>query len=334
MTDNKPVNTQPESDEMDLGQLFQMIGRGFERLFRGFLRIFLYLKKKFLKLAILAVIGLAIGYGLNQLIRTKLKTEVIVRPNLDSKNYLYDVVDEIQSNILARDTSFFAKRGIDISNLQGFEITVEPVGDNNAEENTDEQLKYLELLQKFENDDLVKDVFRTEILNKSTLNHRITFFYKNTSLGNQYAEKLMEYINSNKYYNDLVKLNKENAEEKIKQNQNLIAQIDVLVTNYSEKMTKSQQMDMGRIVFDSENKIDITGLLELKNNLTRDIERKKLEMLVQKEPVLVLNFGNNQEVQKSFIAKKVVLIPLILMALFFLVDFVKYMNRKAGEVNL
>ena len=34
------------SDEIDLGQLFQMIGRGFNKLGISFLRLFLYLKKR------------------------------------------------------------------------------------------------------------------------------------------------------------------------------------------------------------------------------------------------------------------------------------------------
>ncbi|MFT5737592.1 MAG: hypothetical protein ACI9SG_001941, partial [Maribacter sp.] len=45
MADNQANNNQNNSDEIDLGQLFRMIGNGFNSLFRGFLKVFLYLKK-------------------------------------------------------------------------------------------------------------------------------------------------------------------------------------------------------------------------------------------------------------------------------------------------
>ena len=109
----------PSSDEIDLGQLFKMIGNGFNKLFNSFLKFFPYLKKNFVRLATLAVIGLAIGFSLNLVISKKLKTEVIVKPNLESKSYLYDVVDEIEANIKAKEPVFFRNIGIDIEHLDG-----------------------------------------------------------------------------------------------------------------------------------------------------------------------------------------------------------------------
>ncbi|MEL6306400.1 MAG: hypothetical protein AAFQ20_16680 [Bacteroidota bacterium] len=55
------------NDEIDLGQLFQLIGKGFNRLGVGFLRLFLYLKKRALILSGLVILGVAMGYGLNQI---------------------------------------------------------------------------------------------------------------------------------------------------------------------------------------------------------------------------------------------------------------------------
>ena len=55
MASNQSPSTQSNSDEIDLGQLFQLIGRGFNAIFRWFLRVFLYLKKN-----ILLLIGLVV----------------------------------------------------------------------------------------------------------------------------------------------------------------------------------------------------------------------------------------------------------------------------------
>jgi hypothetical protein len=334
MENQIPPNDRRPSDEIDLGQLFQMIGRGFTNLFRFFLRLFVYLSRNIIKLGIIILLGLAIGFGLNLIVTKRLKTEVIVKPNLESKNYLYDVVDEIQANIKAADTAFFGEIGIDIEDVRGLRISVEPVEEKGEETNIDDDIKYLELLEKFRGDDLIGDVVRTEILNKSTLNHRITFYYKKAATGKAIAGKLLDYINSNEYFNELVAIYRNNAQDRILQDQSLVVQIDGLVENYSDKLTSRELRGEGRILLDEQEQLDIPGLLNLKNSLIRDIERKKLEIQGQKEAIRVINFGKTQEVQKSFFGKSIVLVPLILIILFFLIDFYKYLNRKAREMQL
>ena len=165
------------SDEIDLGQLFQLIGKGFREVFRAFLGFYLYLKKNIFILGGLAILGVAIGYALNQITTNLMKTEVIVKPNMESRNYLYEVVDEIQANIKAEDTLFFKSLGISVKNLKDFEITVESLGD--TRNNGDKGMEYLELLKGFEgSSEAISDIVRAEILSKSTLiNHKVSFLF-------------------------------------------------------------------------------------------------------------------------------------------------------------
>ncbi len=326
-------NRDKQSDEIDLGQLFQMIGNAFQRLFRSFLGLFVYLKRNAIKLGILAIVGLAIGFGLNQIVTKKQKTEIIVKPNLESRNYLYGVVAEIDAKLKAKDSSFFGPMGISGEDLIGFQIMIEPIEKLNENVDADDEIKYLELLEKFKNDDLITDVLRREIFNKSTLNHRITFFYKDIEAGSKISNNLIAYINSNAYFKELVGISKENAEERIKQNESLIAQIDNLVAHFSED-TSEGLSEGGRIIFDTQEKSEIFSLLNFKNNLIKDIERKKLEMQGQQEAIQIINFGQPQEVQRSFFGKSIVLIPTILLLVFFIIDFLRYLNRKASEMQL
>jgi hypothetical protein len=333
MADKQSGQETSSNDEIDLGQLFRMIGKGFSNLFKSFLRLFLYLKRNLIKLGILVLTGLLIGFGLSKIITKKQKIEVIVKPNLESKNYLYDVVNEIGANIKAKDTLFFSKLGIDVLQLDGFEIDIQPVEKESAT-NTEEDIMYLELLEKFRNDALITDVLRTEILNKSTLNHRITFTFKNMDTGLNYADKLMTYINSNDYYTELAKIIIENAEKRIIQDQDLVKQIDYLVANYSIKMSQESERIEGRIVLDNEDQLDITGILNLKNVVIRDIEQKKLEIQELKKPISIINFGSSQQIEKSFFGKTIIFIPSVLLGLFFLIDILKYLNKRAKEIQL
>jgi len=333
MADQQTPKETTSNDEIDLGQFFKMIEKGFNSLFNGFLHIFMYLKRNLLIFIVLAVAGVILGFGLSQIVSKKFRTEVIVKPNLESKSYLYDIVNEIRANIKVNDTSFFSRIGIKVSSLKGYDITIDQPQalDKN---NTDDNLDYLEILEKFQENALVTDIIRTEILSKSPLDHRITFSYKDSKNGHQFAKKVMQYINSNKYYIELVKIKQQNALERIRQDESLLAQMDELITRYSNKMAaKERQFEDQKIILDNEKQLDIARLFELKNNLIRDIERKKIELVEQKEAISIIYFGEPQGVYKSFFGNILVLTPLILLAIFLLIDLIKYLNKKAEEIQ-
>ena len=124
MSEHLPSSKNQAADEIDLGQLLRLIKKGFHNLGNVFLRIFLFFKKYGFIMAGLAILGVAISFGLNQIISEKLKTEVIVRPNFDSKDYLYDVVAELTANIKAKNANFFTSIGIEMEDLEGFEIEI------------------------------------------------------------------------------------------------------------------------------------------------------------------------------------------------------------------
>ncbi|MDO1512933.1 hypothetical protein Q2T41_09730 [Maribacter confluentis] len=331
MAENLKPENNHSSDEIDLGQLLQLVKKGFNSIFRFILRIFLYLKRKIFLLIGLVVIGLAIGFALSKVISKRLKIEVIVRPQIDSKNYLYDVVNEIQANVQSKDTLFFKSIGIEEIDFQGLEVAINRV----AEESTSEaDLQYLELLQSFENTDAIADIVRAELQNKSSFNHRITFYYKNHETGQEFASKVLIYINSSKYFDDLRQTYTSNAAERIEKNKVLLEQVDEIISNYSKKMLEQQGGSAtDRIVVDNQETLNITGLFNLKNELIRDIETKKIELIQSAEVVRVINFGKPQQVRKSFLSKKIVMIPLILLGLFFLISILKYLDLKSKELK-
>ena len=327
MAEKQPQNN---SDEIDLGQLFQMIGKGFNNLFSAFLRVFLYLKKNIVILSLLLVAGAGIGYGLSKIISKKLKIEVIVKPQMDSKNYLYDVVNEIQANLKNKDSVFFKSIGVESTNFKGLEISIDKVKN---EEGDESDSKYLELLQSFENTDAISDIVRAELQNKSSYNHRITFLYKDELIGKDFAEKVMTYINENSYFQGLITVYRTNAISRITENKELLKQVDEIISNYSKNIGKTNTSDSNeRIVLDNKETVNITGLFQLKNTLIEDIERKKIELEDRTEVIKVINFGKSQPIQKSTFSKWIISLPLLLIALFFLASLLKFLNRKALEL--
>ena len=143
-------NSGSPNDELDLGQLFSLFKKAFLDVFKFFLRFFVYVRNNIIWLAVLGIVGAALGFGLNKISTKKLKTEVIVSPNFDSKNYLYDAVDEINGKIKAKDTAFFATMGANEMDLDKFEVIVEPVRTKSGKDR-EADMKYLEALEPFQN---------------------------------------------------------------------------------------------------------------------------------------------------------------------------------------
>ncbi len=328
----KKGNQPATSDEIDLGQLFKLIGNGFSHVFNGFLRVFLFLKRNIYWLFGLFIAGVLLGYGLRSLTGFKQELSVIVSPQLDNTDYLQDVIEEIQANLKSEDTAFFQKFGMDIAYLKGFEVELTPLRDAKTDAKSS-RMAFLEALKEFGNNEAIGDIVRTELQEQTTKDHRITFYFKDAVKGEEYARKFMEYINSNEYYNSLNAIYAENAQNRISRNDSLIVQIDRLIQNYTERMLRESASSQGQLVLENDESLDVPALFDQKNRLVRDIEEKKLEIIRRQNAVRVVSFGKPHQVIVPVYGKKIVYIPLILILGFFLLSFIKYLNAQADGLK-
>tara|TARA_R110002073_G_scaffold279026_1_gene443063 strand:+ start:339928 stop:340962 length:1035 start_codon:yes stop_codon:yes gene_type:complete len=132
------------SEEVDLGNLFQIIGKGFKNLFNGIGQLFkalfhylilflLFLRNNALKLGLAALIGGGIGLYLDL---TKSKTYVatmIVEPNFKSTQQLYNDIDFYHELVKQKDSNLLAETlnitKAEAAKLKGFYI--EPIKNEN-----------------------------------------------------------------------------------------------------------------------------------------------------------------------------------------------------------
>ena len=336
---SKPESSKTESsDDVELGQLFNLIGRGFQKVFHAFLSVYGYFKRNFLWFSGLAVLGVFTGYLINQLVEDKQKLEVIVSPSSDGTNYmfdtrryLYDIVDEIQSEIKVGDTSFFQSLGLDVAKMNGFEISVAPLKLKDQELLQDED-GILEALKEFGNSEAIAETLESEFRKRTTKDQRITFLFRGTTPGKEYAEKIMAYINSNLYYRQLVQIQEDNARKRIRTNDSLMGQIDRLIKNYTEKLARDQSAAQGKLILENQDPLNVPALFQLKNELVMDTELKKLEMVMSRDPINIVNFGNPHKMERPLLRKNIVFFPLLFMGAFLLIALVGYLNRKAEKL--
>ena len=318
-------------DEVDLGQFFQLINRGFKQIFLGLLSVFLFVKRNVLWLGGLIVVGVVLGILLKFIVVEEHKLDVIVTPMVDNTQYLNSVVSEIQANIKAQDTSFFLSLGMDISKMKSFDVELTPLRTTVAESRPEDK-DFMELLIEFGQSEAAEEIIRSELLERITQDHLITFYFKNVDIGEQYAKRLLEYINSNAFYKELNTVSRENAEERIHRNDSLLAQIDILIENYTARMKEEVKTQAGSLVLDNQEALDVPSLFELKNQLIRDSEDKRLELIRREEAIRILNFGKPHQVEKPLFGNWMVLLPLVLVGLFLLIAFLKYLDKQADEM--
>ncbi len=93
-----------QTEEVDLVQLFRMIGNGFKRLFnfigtifneifKGFIWFVLFIEKRIKILGTVAFIGLALGFLIEAVSPPVYKSSIAIKQNYDTGKPLYDMVD-------------------------------------------------------------------------------------------------------------------------------------------------------------------------------------------------------------------------------------------------
>ncbi len=142
MAENQTNNN--SSDEIDLGQLFQLIGKAFQKLFNFIGSIFkgvfhvvilflLFLQKNFLVLAIAVVVGAISGYVLDNLKTEKYISRMVVEPNFNSVQQLYNNLDFYNDLADAQDSIALSQAlGISVNDAGSIkEIFVDSYSDEN-----------------------------------------------------------------------------------------------------------------------------------------------------------------------------------------------------------
>ncbi|MCV6629707.1 MAG: hypothetical protein OIF50_07595 [Flavobacteriaceae bacterium] len=327
MSEQKP---NPNSDELDLGQLFKIIGDFFNKIFLVFLKFLLLIKKNIIILLVLGLAGVIGGYFLGKLSETKLKNEVIVSPSLDAKDYLYDVVQEIQSKVETKDSAFFKSIGISMSSLKDFKVEITPLnGDTNK--GPDEEL--LNILKEYKEESFVRRAIENEVRNFSPVMHRISFYFENQALFVPNIPKLLDYINSSEYYNKILKQKNINLNERIGKNEYQIVQIDSLIKNYSKSLLEKQTLGANTMLYNKENSLNVTELMNMRNGLIKDNESIHMQLLNNTHPIRIINIGKTQRNEKSLYNGMILKLPLFLFGLYFVILISLYLDKKSEEVR-
>lgn len=278
-------NPQP-SEEVDLGQLFKMIGNGFRRLFQFICSIFkqlflafvwfvFFLKKHAIILLIAAAVGLALGLVLNKTSPPIYKSSISVKQNYPTGENLYGSIEYYNGLLKDRDYEVLGRVlgiGEDVSNeIVGFSI--EPIiTDNDRVVMFDQYITELDSLAASK---VEYEAFIDNIEDYKHRNQQISI--KSTTRANFKAvfTNIVDNINSNSFFkNEQAKDIFELEQSKAAIEQALV-QSDSLQRTYKRVLEQQTDAKSGAeigITFEGDNDIDKTREYDLYLN---DIRLRK-----------------------------------------------------------
>lgn len=251
---DQPAN-QNTPDEIDLGQLFQVIGRGFQKFFNFIGNIFkglfhllmlflLFLQKHFIILGTTLVLGGVAGYFLDTITPEKYVSKMVVEPNFNSVQQLYNNLDFYNDLAMAQDSSALAT-ALNITEREAASIK-EIFADSYSDENQKIKL-FDEFIKELDSTTIKTIDFENYLKNFNSLDarfHQISVI----STDNRVAKKMQPAIINSISVNDYFKLQKKINDENLKLQEEIYKQqlieIDSLQSLYRTVLVKEADKPM------------------------------------------------------------------------------------------
>ncbi|WP_035676753.1 hypothetical protein [Flavobacterium limnosediminis] len=324
---NSP-QTNPNDQEIDLGQLSKKIGDKIQSLIDWLFDGILFIRRNIIVIGILFVLGAGLGFYMDK--NTKVYDhEVIVTPNFGSTDYLYSKVDLISAKIKEGDTVFLKQIGI--KNPKKFaKIAIEPIPDIYRFISGNEQ--NFEMIKLLAEDGDLKKIVEDNLTSKNYSYHKITFVTSDKTSEGKTLEPLLDYLNDNEYYRGLQKEYLNNINVKIKENDSIIGQINGVMNQFSKAVGGNQKSD--KLVYYNDN-TQLNEVLKTKEALINEQGNKRIELItsdkIVKENSHILNVKNT----KSTNGKMKLVLPVFFIGLFVLFGmFRSFYRRQLAKRNL
>jgi hypothetical protein len=251
---DQPVH-QNSSDEIDLGQLFQMIGRGFQKffnfignIFKGIFHILmlflLFVQKNFIILVTAIVLGGVGGYILDNILPEKYVSKMVVEPNFNSVQQLYNNISFYNDLAKAKDSIALAT-ALNITEHEAATVK-EIFADSYSDENQKIKL-FDEFIRELDTTTVRTIDFANYLENFNSLDarfHQISVI----STDNRVAKKMQPAIISSISVNDYFKLQKRINDENLSLQEEIykqqLVEIDSLQSLYRTVLVKEADKPM------------------------------------------------------------------------------------------
>ncbi|WP_299212968.1 hypothetical protein [uncultured Aquimarina sp.] len=327
------------SEEIDLGQLFKLIGDGFNKLFRFIGNIFKslfhllilflqFIQKHFLKFVVAGVVGIGIGWYWDYVSEDLYRSSMIVEPNFNSTQQLYNNIEFY--NELAKEEAYQTlASSLKISDKEAetiTEIEIESFTDDN------QKLKYFsDFVSTLDSISRVNLSYETYLVNFNNINsrfHKIELKSKNPEVAKKCQNAIVRSIENNNYFNIQKKTHELNLKISDSVARKQLVEVDSLRVFYQKlkllEIKKPENSGGTSINLSSENQnLDRSEIALLNEAKTLNTEIIRLnQQKADSENIInvISDFPDKGALVNDFFFQKKVLLPLslILLTFFFL----------------
>ncbi len=347
------TNKENTSEEIDLGQLFKLIGNTFNKFFKLISSIFnkifhylilslLFVRKHFLKFTVAGCIGLGIGWYLDINMDPVYRSSMVVEPNFNSTQQLYNNVSYYNE---------LAEQEADSTLAEAFEISINQaatITQITIESYTDENQK----LKQFS--DFVKSLdstsrniveYKNYLENFNNINakfHKINMEATDPVVAKKCQKAIVQSISDNDYFKSQMNTNTLNLRINDSIYRKQLVEIDSLKSFYQKlKLLEVQKSGEGtsgtNINLSSEKQLFDNSEITLLNE-TKSISQDILELNKQKANTeniinIISDFPNKGALINGFFNQKKFVLPImfIMLTLFSLI-FIS-LNRYLKNYN-
>ncbi|MFD1615858.1 hypothetical protein [Gelatiniphilus marinus] len=356
---SKDLPQPKQSDEVDLGQLFKLIGNAFERFFKfigsilnslflAFVWIVFFLKKHFIKFVIAGIVGVALGILLEKTSEPIYKSYITVKQNYNTGENLYNAIsyynDLVEQHDISTLESVLGIKQEELSSIIDFEIE-SIISENQKIKEYDAYLKTLDSTVAATVD------YESFLNNDKDYNHQyqqITIKAKERNSFSPVFNKIIENINSNPYFKrEQDKDINELKAQALAINTSLIKS-DTLLTVYQKAIIKAAENNnnsQARITIDNQDTGSSTKEFEL---YSKDLGlREKLveieRQIADKQNIIEItsskqdsgSIDNRKEILGQLVGLKTYYALILLIVTFLILisfDFIKFLGRYKDKI--
>ncbi len=314
------------SEEVDLGYLLKKSNDIFKSIARGIFKVIDFFIKNIIWVILLIILGVVIGFYKDYNAKKFYDNQVIVIPNFESVDYLYDKVEAINSKITSNDTIFLKEIFKENVGKMG-KIEIEPIVDvynfiSQSRENID-ILRILAQNQDFS--EYIEDISTSKYYKY----HRLKIPIEGSESSQKIISDLFDYLNSNEHFKNYQQIFSETNSYEIQKHYEMITQVDSMVKSMYEISGISSNVSVN-------NTSDQHYLIERKRLLIEDLYKLKMAQKDYFSSIKVVNVDYNLEPEKFLNISNKIKYPIILVSLFSLVFFIIYLFkslRKFAELE-
>jgi uncharacterized membrane protein len=317
-------NTQ-QPEEIDLGYLFKKVNDFIKSVFRSFFLVLAFFKKYFIIVILLIIVGFAYGYYKDSTAEKTYNNELIVIPNFESVDYLYDKVKAVNQKISAGDTIYMKQiLGANFKRLKN--IKIEPIVDlynflSKSRANIDifsilsEKQDFTDYVEEFANSKYYKY-------------HRMSVSIESNDSSEKVVSDLIKFLNDNDHFSAYEKIFKETKDFEIKEYYKILTQIDTLI-----KASATFNSAPSSIEVVTNN--DQHELIDKKRQVLANLVILKTAQLDYTKPIKLINADYNLTNERFLSFSNKVRYPVLLVflfsAFFFFLHLIKNLRRYANS---